>query len=90
MCVSEPDQAVIPLLPSITSEHITPVTSSRYESRFNTATWKKDQAKMSFKKENHIKIIKRASEQPKPIGDNNMLRVLTTPTEILQSGEGSF
>jgi hypothetical protein len=45
---------------------------------------------MSFKKGNHIKIIKRASEQPKPIGDNNMLQTLTTPTEILQSGEGSF
>jgi hypothetical protein len=45
---------------------------------------------MSFKKEYHIKIIKRASEQPKPIGDNNMFQNLTTPTEILQSGEGSF
>jgi hypothetical protein len=45
---------------------------------------------MSFKKENHIKIIKRASEQPKPIGDNNMLQNLTTPTEVLQAREGSF
>jgi hypothetical protein len=45
---------------------------------------------MSFKKENRIKIIKTASEQPKPIGDNNMLRTITTPTEILQSGEGSY
>jgi hypothetical protein len=39
---------------------------------------------MSFKKENHIKIIKRALEQPKPIGDNNMLQIITTPTEMLQ------
>jgi hypothetical protein len=45
---------------------------------------------MSFKKENRIKIIKRASEQPKTIGDNNMLQTRTTPTEILQSGEGCF
>jgi hypothetical protein len=41
---------------------------------------------MSFKKENHIKIIKRALEQPKPIGDNNMLQIITTPTDMLQSG----
>jgi hypothetical protein len=40
---------------------------------------------MSFRNENSIKIIKRALEQPKPIGDNNILGMLTTPTEMLQA-----
>lgn len=86
-----------PNFPWSRSHYITPSRTSRVKILFSAFQYKRcsnvqdgreTKQKWVLKRKQYLKIIKRASEQPKPIGDNNMLGTITTPTECCSRGGG--
>lgn len=80
--VSELHQGVFPFNSTSCSKYS--IFSSRYQKLLERRE-RETKQKWVFKKKTILKIIKRALEQPNPIGDNNIARTITTPTEMLEA-----